>query len=305
LRSFRVVRAARILHTLKFVPALRLMVASITCSIGSLFWAGVMMVMILFVWAMGIQQLIQSTLESRGMHDQHPRLMELYGTLPSTMLSLFMAISGGDWKKLAEPLEYLSRFYTGLYVVFVSMTLFGMLNILTAVFVEATTKVSKVDSDLVIQDALEQEKDMIGQLKDLFIEADVDNNGCLSQEEFETKLEDSRFRAQMKLLDLNIFEAQGLFQLLDVEDTNEVEIDNIVYGLMCLKGSAKAVDMATMIYDNKRLLSKLANFAKLTDSNFQELREAITSSTAVGDLPLTATTMNMPAQRALRGRPCA
>jgi len=278
LRGLRAIRAARIIRTVRLVRELRLMVASITCSLGSLFWAFVLLILVLFLCAMGVQQTLHSSLEQSGLADVHPDLMKLYGNLFDTMLSLFMAISGGmDWKDLVEPLERISKLYLYFYIMFVILVIFGLLNILTAVFVEATNKIAEVDADLVITDQLDDEGSAISKLNGLLQESDDTGTGHVTRETFEAKLGSPEFRAQLKLLDLNIFDAQSVFKLVVDDNGGEVPIEDVVYGLMRLRGSARSMDMATVLYENKRLLTKLGSFMKVTDENFQGLHTAISS----------------------------
>eukprot|EP00971_Amphidinium_carterae_P279821 5554582-Amphidinium_carterae.1 len=65
-------------------------------------------------------------------------LYEYYGTLGSSLLTLFMSISGGaDWLDLVQPLMQFSKAYVLIYVLFVSFVVFGAMNVLTAIFVES------------------------------------------------------------------------------------------------------------------------------------------------------------------------
>jgi len=279
LRGMRFIRASRIVKTIKIVPELRLMVASIAVSAGSIFWGGVLLFLVLFLWSMGVAQVVQTTLEGQGAEHQHPMLMEFYGNLPSTMLTLFMAISGGkDWRDLAEPLEYISILYLIVFTLFMMIMVFGMLNILTAVFVEATANIVKVDPEYVFQESLDGEASNVKTLRSLLREADVDETGTITREEFEDKLSEPKFRTQLHLMELNIFEAQSVFGLLDAEKTNDVAIEDLVFGLMRLKGAAKAMDVMAIVCDNRRMMQKLNGFIKLTNAHFRELRSAISTS---------------------------
>lgn len=290
LRGLRAVRAARILRTVKVVRELRLMVASIICSIGSLFWAFVLLILVLLLCAMGIQQMVHSHLEEHGLRNIHPRLLELYGTLASTMLSLFMAISGGaDWKDLVEPLEQISKGYLLLFVIFVILVVFGLLNILTAVFVGATSRIVDVDSDLVIQERLDDDTNTAGRLHALLVEAAEERMASeehprneqvtdITRQEFEDKLSDPRFRAQLQLLDLAVFEARSIFNLLGVGLDETVPIEELVFGLMRLKGAARAMDLASMQLENKKLVAKLGNFMKSQEEHYESLKRSVMCS---------------------------
>merc|ERR1711939_999237 len=64
-------------------------------------------------------------------------LDEHFGGVPKAMLSLFMAISGGkDWADVMAPVsEHLGAQHVAVFMFFIIFMLFGVLNIVTGVFV--------------------------------------------------------------------------------------------------------------------------------------------------------------------------
>merc|ERR1712129_523760 len=54
-----------------------------------------------------------------------------------------------------------------------------------------------------------------------------------------------------------------------------VDIDEFMSGLMRLRGNAKGVDMASIVFENKRLFKHLADFMKHVDHNFQRLLQVV------------------------------
>uniref|UniRef100_A0A7S1RNA1 EF-hand domain-containing protein n=1 Tax=Alexandrium catenella TaxID=2925 RepID=A0A7S1RNA1_ALECA len=167
--------------------------------------------------------------------------------------------------------------YLIFFILFVMMVVFGLLNVLTAVFVEATANIAHVDAELVIQDSLNSENLAIKQLTEMFMETDVDKSGTISKQQFGDKLEDPRFRAKMKMMGLDVFQAQEVFSLVDADRTDAVDIDDLVFGLMRLKGNARAMDIATMQQAFRVLNLKLSAFTKQTDSSFKDLRSAMST----------------------------
>eukprot|EP00971_Amphidinium_carterae_P078212 1547489-Amphidinium_carterae.1 len=104
-------------------------------------------------------------------------LYEYYGTLGSSLLTLFMSISGGaDWSDLVEPLTQFSKAYVLIYVLYVSFVVFGVMNVLTAIFVESASQISAIDQDLAIQEQLRKDRTTISTIKAMFYEADTDSS---------------------------------------------------------------------------------------------------------------------------------
>merc|ERR1712176_111513 len=90
--------------------------------------------------------------------EQHDVLAEYYGSLSTSMLVLFQAISNGtDWRECMEPLVRFCSPWLGLmFIMYVVFTLFGMLNVITAVFVESAVQAAESDNkEQVVMDLLE------------------------------------------------------------------------------------------------------------------------------------------------------
>jgi len=66
----------------------------------------------------------------------------------------------------------------------------------------------------------------------------------------------------LKALDLDLTKARGLFTLLDLTGDGTVAVDEFVSTLMRLQGAAKAVDLQTIIYENKRQMAHMVQFMK-------------------------------------------
>merc|ERR1719188_1432231 len=92
LKAFRAVRAARMIKTITFVRELRLMVASILCSLSSLLWAFVLLTFVVYLFSIFLMQSLEVYANSIGRAPTGP-LMQMFGTLLDSMYTLFCAIS--------------------------------------------------------------------------------------------------------------------------------------------------------------------------------------------------------------------
>jgi len=262
-RVLRVMRAARALRTVRHFTELRLMVMSIISTLASLFWAFVLLLLVLYLVALGITQIVEHHVrQDEELLDADPQLkmdmFEMYGSVGDSILTLFKSISGGaDWQELVYPLVAMNKAYVLIYVVYISFMVFGVTNVLTAIFVESASQVASIDQDLAIQDQLRRDKSTINRIKTMFIEADKDGSGLITLGELERLLDDPKYIWAMRLIGVDVSESKGLFRLLDVNEMEAVNIDEFVTGMMRLKGGAKGVDLATLIYDHKRMYSSL------------------------------------------------
>merc|ERR1712032_538992 len=105
--------------------------------------------------------------------------------------------------------------------------------------------------------------------------ADLDGSGTISELEFEQHLDDARIRAHLRSMGLEVDEARGLFKLLDIDKSGEIGIDEFVFGCCRLKGGAKAIDLATLMYENKRLASEISKIAHNVEVGFDYVEKGV------------------------------
>jgi len=276
----RAVCVARSIRTTRVARELRLLAAAVAHSAGTLLWASLILAAAIFLCALGVQQTVQSSLERNGLGDTHLDLLNFYGTLFDTMLSLLMALSGGaDWRRLVEPLEQISEAYLVFFVLFTVAGTSGALSVLAAALGGATWKIAEVDAALAAQGRLERESSAVGRLRDLLEEADRERTGAVGREDVEACLEDPRFQAQLRVLDLSRAEVLSVFEPPDGGgqsrgDGQDVPVEELVYGLIRLRGSARARDAASMLRESRRLVARLAPFVKLLGENIREAHPA-------------------------------
>jgi len=282
LRICRAVRVVRVFRIANWVRELRLMVGSVICSLSSLVWACIFLFFEIYLFAVIITVHVANHIRSHG--DVDPSLILYYGSLGDSMVSLFMATTGGvDWSELLRPLQDVHyAFYTVFFIFYVVFTVFGVMNVLTAVFVDAASHVSELDRDLLVQEHMEKTSARAGILRKLFREADTDNSNTVSLAEFQDHLQNDEVVAHLKVLELDIFEVRGLFQLLDINQKGEVDIDEFVVGMMRLKGGAKGVDVASLIYENRKVVVRLAAFMKFVQNKFSKLEGLLDVNKTVG-----------------------
>merc|ERR1712032_1431139 len=134
---------------------------------------------------------------------------------------------------------------------------------------------AKTDRHLVMQEEEDSRKSYMFNMRQIFERADKDNSGSLSWEEFERHLRDERMLSYFALLGLDALEAKNLFRILDVDSSNDVNIDEFLIGCFRLKGHAKQLDLATLMYENKKMIGRLARFMTYTVEEFDNIKSGI------------------------------
>lgn len=270
LRALRVVRVARIFRIVRFVRDLRLMVASVLSSLSSLVWACVFLCCFLYLISIIIAvDVSEHILENENVD---ANLLEFYGSIMDSMISLFTAVSGGcDWWDLLEPLQTVNAtFYTPFFIFYVAFTVFGVLNVLTAIFVDAAGRISEIDRDLVISNELSHVETSSKALRKVFTDA-ADHKLTITYAELERHLKSPDVEAYLRYLGMDVYDARILFQLLDLQEKGIVNIDEFVSGVMRLKGTAKGVDVASLMHEQKLMSMKFSAFMWFVQDSFQRM----------------------------------
>jgi hypothetical protein len=64
----------------------------------------------------------------------------------------------------------------------------------------------------------------------------------------------------------------ALFDLLDIDCSGSLSVDEFLLGCMRLKGHAKSVDIASIMVENKRMMQWWGGFGKYVVKQFEHLR---------------------------------
>jgi hypothetical protein len=200
------------------------------------------------------------------------KLEDFFGSLFLSMFFLFQSISGGEsWGVLTEPLLRLHWWYGVFMALFQCFTLLALLNIVTGIFVEGAIEKAQTDKEAMIQMELEGEQGRLQQLTEVFKDIDEDESGYIDLDEFERLMNDQRVKAYFRTMGLHISTAYHLFRLLDLDNSGTVSTSEFLMGCLRLQGNAKSVDVATLMYENKRMMMKWVSFMEYVQEQFNRL----------------------------------
>jgi len=271
LRVVRVVRVARVIRVMKFFRELRMMIYSILGSAKNLIWVIVVLAMTFYLFGVAFTAATSDFLDTseKWRHPDNVPLIESFGTIDKSVLSLFFSMSGGnDWAMYYEALIPLPAYYRFAYLLYIAFALFAVVNVVTGVFVESAMQVSVKDKDIIVHEELQAKKKYLSSMQEIFEEMDEDCKGTISLQEFEEKLKDERVIAYFNVLKLDVSDARTLFQLLDYDNSDEVGIDEFLEGCYKLQGVSRSLDMKIMQYEVQQLTIN-------QQVSFQDVREML------------------------------
>uniref|UniRef100_A0A7S1FIR6 EF-hand domain-containing protein n=1 Tax=Noctiluca scintillans TaxID=2966 RepID=A0A7S1FIR6_NOCSC len=257
-RLLRLFRTIRIVRVVRFFQELRLMLLAIMHSVVPLMWVLTFLVLMIFLFGALILHGVTEYISSVEAPDAVAELLiRFFDSMPMTLMTLFMSISGGiSWWEVGEPLMKFSVLYGSMFVLYVSIMILATLNIVTGIFVNDAVSMAQMDRDLMAQAESEKNSALVKCLSEAFTELDTDGSGKITMDEFKDYWTRQDVRMVFALLELDIQDALSFFRLLDVDGSQELEIDEFVIGCMRLKGKAKTVDMETLMMENKRMMRK-------------------------------------------------
>mmetsp|Transcript_17201 Transcript_17201/g.31705 ORF Transcript_17201/g.31705 Transcript_17201/m.31705 type:complete len:615 (+) Transcript_17201:3-1847(+) len=256
MRILRLVRVLRVVRIIRFLSELRTIVISILGSMRSLMWTLVLLLLGIYIVGIYFTQLVSDHVITLGqdstLTESEKMMLTYYSNLSRSMLSLFQAMSGGlDWDVVCQPLiDNISWLQGIIFSLYISATVLALMNVVTGVFVEEALKSAKK----------EDTEYMSGYLMQMFQEADADGTGMLGVEKFMRMCTEADFINYIRSIEVDPDEAMALFHLLDLDGSNSIEYEEFVRGCLRLRGSAKAIDVLSLLHGVKAISNNLNDY---------------------------------------------
>eukprot|EP00929_Paragymnodinium_shiwhaense_P042264 TRINITY_DN21893_c0_g1_i1.p1 TRINITY_DN21893_c0_g1~~TRINITY_DN21893_c0_g1_i1.p1 ORF type:complete len:726 (-),score=123.69 TRINITY_DN21893_c0_g1_i1:344-2521(-) len=280
-RILRLVRIIRVVRVLNFFKDLRIMVSGILNSIQPMMWALLILLFTMYVFAVGLMQFVSEEVEARAVdpslakttESEFKTMMTLYGSLPASLDTLYQTISGGiDWGNASRPLKSVNSALGLAFPLYISFSVLCVLNIVTGVFVENAKNITSQDHDMVLMEEIEHRKGWFEEVRQLFEDADEEQNGLISKADFSEKIRDLSMQARFRKLGVNVesYSAQGLFSLLDFDADGFLNLDEFAIALRQVHGPARSIDLARVNYEMHLIRGDLMALADLCLDIFEE-----------------------------------
>jgi len=252
-RSMRMVRLVRFLSLFNKLHAVSL--AFLRCR-TMLICAVVCLLLLVFVFAIIFAGAVANYISDADDADVYVDSMQIYfSSLPMTMLTLFMSISGGvDWWTVCELLMEVGSGFVLVFLVFIVIAVLAVLNVINAIFVNDAVEATQHDLDLRSQAELAENKIMLDRLTRIFQDMEKDRRDMVSLETFVNHVEDEEMKLQLSLIGLHFCDGVSLFQFLDVDRSRYLTIDQFVMGCLRLKGETILIEMEVVIKQTRDMI---------------------------------------------------
>jgi len=262
-RSVRILKLAkvlRIVRMLRLITELRLLMNSVLGSIMSLFWSLVVLLFVLYIFALIFVQGVANHTREAGETALDELTDEYFGRVYKAMLSLYMAATGGnDWVVFYEVIAQTGRRNAILFLMFMLFIQIAVLNVVTGIFVENAMKFAEPDHEAIAQDKRRKDKFEAEHLTRLCCQMDTDYSGSISLEEFrKAYMTRKEVRSTLSGLGLDIQDAEVFFNTLScINDKKHVNIESFVTCCLRLRGAATSIDLQNMELHTRSRLKRL------------------------------------------------
>jgi len=288
IRITRIVKAVRLMRVFRFVMAFRTLITSILYTLKSLFWALMLLVVIVYVFGVLFTQAVNDFKldyadQVLPLTQREKDLSERYFvSLQDTMLSLYMSIAGGvSWEDVITPLRAVSEFWAFLFLFYISFTYFAVLNVVTGVFCQSAIESAQNDHTAVVHSILKNKQAHVEKIKALFNELGDEKSAAITFAMFEEKINSPAVQAYFEVLGLDVSDAWSFFKLLDLDDGGDVEVEEFLMGCLRLRGPAKAIDVGKVIHDQTWLIRTQGKFITFVEDELSRISgqlDALTGS---------------------------
>lgn len=269
LRVARFIRSLRLIRSMRFFTELRLVLLSLMNSVKPLLWSMLTLVGVQFVFANLFLQIVAGYLlhnvpDPNMQVENHWSILmcDWFSSFMRTMITLLAIVSGGDdWDPLYRAFLQASKFGASVYVLYIIIVIFGMLNVIAAVFVEGALSKAKADQYLVLREGQDHRKEMAHELIRVFNQIDFDNSGQISLDEWQSFLRTDYGEQFLLLFDIDLPHALEMFEVLDHTGDGLIAIEEFGMTFMQVSASPNKLDLEISHKRNqhstKKILKKL------------------------------------------------
>eukprot|EP00929_Paragymnodinium_shiwhaense_P063663 TRINITY_DN31819_c1_g1_i1.p1 TRINITY_DN31819_c1_g1~~TRINITY_DN31819_c1_g1_i1.p1 ORF type:complete len:688 (-),score=124.38 TRINITY_DN31819_c1_g1_i1:157-2220(-) len=268
-RIFKLAKLLRLVRAVRFVKQLQLFVDIVLGCCESLFWAIMMILLVLLLFAIYFVQVMERWIRANVTPDASDEIQltgaavkEMFGSVEVAMLTLSKAISGGmDWETSYAVAEKTGPWNAAAFLTVIAFFSVAIWNIVASVFIENTISSASLSRD---EQAMAQHRSDVQDAKELMHLcriADLDKSGTLSAEEFHSFMESAMIRDFFVVRGLDIKNAEHFFEMMNaVSEGEELELEHFVGACLRVKGAATSIDLHMLAFDHKVMAAKMRKF---------------------------------------------
>jgi len=254
---------------LKVFRGLLLLVYGLIKALSVLSWVAVLLLIVLYVAALVMTNQIGHECDSTFADFSDCR--EMFSTIPESMYTMFQVITLESWSMaVARPILRKNPAFVILFIFFLYITTFGLLNVVMGVIVDQTLQTSSEDEVSQRKLLMRAQKVQALRLLHLFTDADVDNSGTITLKEFMDTCESQHVIDDFRNINLQVTPsdaAKRLYQILDWECCENLHIRDLLRRTQDLLG-----DGTSMVENQMFLLIQIRHVLNLVKHSTRKIK---------------------------------
>jgi len=259
MRMARLLRIVRLFRLVRIVRPLYELAQGVLEALQGMFWVLVFMIMTLYSAAILCTRLIghgDIFSESMGDDEEIHKIQAMFVSVDDSMFTLFGTMSSWSLLKFVPLFEEMPLLRP-CFVLFYIYSAWALLAVMTGVVSE---NMIAIREQMLKEDEQREQmrKSMVTQtLMDLFREADADDSGTVSREEFDAMLRSpDLIRKITKNTHMKVQDLQDLFEWLDHDGMGTVTVDEFMMGFKWANEPLRAKSLVKL---QERLAADLKN----------------------------------------------
>lgn len=217
---------------------------------------------------------------------------EYFPTLSKSMFTVFRCVLGDCNTRAGQSLtahfsqEYGWKF-DGVYCFGMVIVIFGLFNVITAIFVESTIsglryndvqiKHARMYKSKYVQRKLEELVSRLHEVYNIGVTSRGEATGSVeavrfTESELNAVLEDHRVNELLEDLDVNMSNRTGLFDMLDIDRDGVVSIPELLHMITQVRGDLQKSDMIASWLALRHLQSQISDFKALLVVNQKKVQ---------------------------------
>ncbi|CAL1144356.1 unnamed protein product [Cladocopium goreaui] len=260
-------RILRCFRVLRRFQGPKLLLTACNSFLHSLFWAMVFLSLFMSTSALFIGNLLlKYFVDTRSMADRL-WVWERYGTSFRAIYTLYEITFSGSWPSLTHPvIDKVHAAMVIFFVAYITVVAFGLIRVITAVFLKATLDAAADDAEHLMTERLVKKEQYARKLEAIFGAIDEEGDGQITEERLVEALERPLVRTYFQTsLDLDVHESKALFHILDDGD-GTVTLEEFIDGMLRCKGNARAIDQVATQREIKHLDRKMSRLLMVMES---------------------------------------
>lgn len=259
LRVLRIVRVLRVFRAIAVFRPIRVLIASTIKAITNLVWIIVLLLVLFYCFALTFRMLLQPIEEDDSSPELKRVVQDHFRSVGVCIVTGMEVLLGGfNWsEEITAPLMDSSHTAVTSFVwlFFVAVVHVCVANMIVGVFVEQLLSIAKETDAQVDKEQLVTKMANIVDLKRVFDAIDADNDGKVSRSEFKNALMANPELS--KTIGLSIKEADNIFDSVDYSSESQMQIEELIFGVIKFRGGSKSIDMMCFDYQIKQIIRQM------------------------------------------------